>query len=123
MRGLLSVILVVAAAVGLSACGEDKAAEQRNAYADQVNRAQNDFAQSFKSLSKRITRTTTPGRGRRTIQGFEDAADNVVADLRLIDAPSDLQPLHRRLIEEMAGYGRPSHAAKVAPSTGSPQLI
>src|SRR3954447_4337041 len=109
MRGLLSVILVVAAAVGLSACGEDKAAEQRNAYADQVNRAQNDFAQSFKSLSKRITRTTTPGRGRKTLQGFEDAVDNVVVDLRRIDAPGDLQPLHRRLIGEIAGHGRATH--------------
>src|SRR3954465_13540874 len=123
MRGLLSVILVVAAAVGLSACGEDKAAEQRNAYADQVNRAQNEFAQSFKSLSKRITRTTTPGRGRKTLQGFEDSVDNVGVDLRRIDAPSDLQPLHRRLIGEIAGYGRAIHRAKLAFATGSPHRI
>ena len=123
MRGLLTVILVVAAAVGLTACGADKAAEERNAYADQVNRAQNDFAQSFKSLSKRITRTTTPGRGRKTLEGFETAVDNVVLDLRRIDAPSDLQPLHRRLIGEIAGYGRAIHRAKLAFATGSPQRI
>src|SRR3954463_14538585 len=123
MRGLLSVILVVAAAVGLSACGEDKAAEQRNAYADQVNRAQNNFAQSFKSLSRRITSTTTPGRGRKTLQGFEDAVDDVVVDLRRIDAPGDLQPLHQRLIGEIAGYGRAIHRAKLAFATGSPQRI
>src|SRR3954465_10163601 len=123
MRGLLSVILVVAAAVGLSACGEDKAAEQRNAYADQVNRAQNDFAQSFKSLSRRITATTTPGRGRKTLEGFEDAVDAVVVDLRHIDTPTDLQPLHRRLIDEIAGYGRAIHRAKLAFATGSPQRI
>jgi hypothetical protein len=124
MRGLLSVILVVAAAVGLTACGNsDKAAKERNAYADQVNRAQNDFAQSFKNLSKRITRTRTPGRGRKTLQGFEDAVDNVVVDLRHIDAPSDLQPLHRRLISEIAGYGRAIHRAKLAFATGSPQRI
>jgi hypothetical protein len=123
MRGLLSVLLVLAAAVGLSACGADKAAEQRNAYADQVNRAQSNFAQSFRSLSRRITRTTTPGRGRRTLQGFEDAVDNVVTDLRRIDAPADLQPLHRRLISEIAGYGRAIHRAKLAFATGSPQRI
>src|SRR3954452_22267898 len=123
MRGLLSVILVVAAAVGLSACGEEKAAEQRNAYADQVNRAQNDFAQSFKSLSKRITRATPPGRGRKPLQGFEDAVDNVVVDLRRIDAPSDLQPLHRQLITEISGYGLAIHRAKVAFETRSPQRI
>jgi hypothetical protein len=123
MRGLIPVLLVVAAVLGLAACGEDKRAEERNAYADQVNRAQNDFAQSFKSLSQRITRTTTPGRGRRTLQGFEDAVDTVVTDLRRIEAPSDVQPLHRRLIDEIAGYGRAIHRAKLAFETGSPQRI
>ena len=123
MRGVIPVLLLVAAVLGLAACGQDKAAQQRNAYADQVNRAQSDFAQSFKSLSRRITKTTTPGRGRRTLQGFEDAVDNVVTDLRRIDAPSDLQPLHRRLIDEIAGYGRAIHRAKVAFATGSPQRI
>jgi hypothetical protein len=123
MRGLLIALLVLSAAAGIAACGADKAAEQRNAYADQVNRAQSNFAQSFKSLSKRITRTTTPGRGRRTLQGFEDAVDNVVTDLRRIDAPSEVQPLHRRLIDEIAGYGRAIHRAKLAFATGSPQRI
>jgi hypothetical protein len=123
MRGLLPVLLIVAAAAGVTACGADKTAEERNTYADQVNRAQSDFAQSFKSLSKRITRTTTPSRGRRTLQGFEDAVDNVVVDLRRIDAPSDLQPLHRRLIGEIAGYGRAIHRAKLAFATASPQRI
>jgi hypothetical protein len=123
MRALLPVLLVVAAAIGLTACGGNKAAEERNAYADQVNRAQNNFAQSFKSLSKRITRTTTPGRGRKTLQGFEDAVNNVVIDLRRIDAPADVQPLHRRLISEISGYGRAIHRAKLAFATGSPQRI
>ncbi len=115
--------LAIAAALGLAACGDDEAAKERNAYADQVNRAQSDFAQSFKSLSRRITSTTTPGQGRRTLQGFEDAVDNVVTDLRRIDAPSDVQPLHRRLIREIAGYGREIHKAKLAFATGAPQRI
>src|ERR687885_2787193 len=123
MRGLIPVLLLVAAVLVLAACGQDKAAEQRNAYADQVNRAQSDFAQSFKSLSRRITKTTTPGRGRRTLQGFEDAVDDVVTDLRRIEAPSDVQPLHRRLIREISGYGREIHKAKLAFATGSPQRI
>jgi hypothetical protein len=123
VRGLIPVLLLLAAVLGVTACGGDKAAEERNAYADQVNRAQSDFAQSFKTLSKRITRTTTPSRGRRTLQGFEDAVDNVVTALRRIDAPADVQPLHRRLIAEIAGYGRAIHRAKIAFATGSPQRI
>ena len=123
MRALISVVLVVAAALGATACGGDDAAKQRNAYADEVNRAQSSFAQSFRSLSRRITSTTTPGQGRRTLQGFEDAVDNVVTNLRRIDAPSDVQPLHRRLITEISGYGREIHKAKLAFATGAPQRI
>ena len=76
---------------------------ERTTYADEVNRAQNAFAESFKTLSRRITSTTTPARGRKTLQGFEDAVDDVVVDLRRIDAPADLQPLHKKLIDEIAG--------------------
>jgi hypothetical protein len=124
MRRVVPVLLALTAAVGATACGSgDDAAKRRNTYADEVNRAQTSFAQSFKSLSRRITSTTTPGRGRRTLQGFEDAVDDVVFDLRRIDAPGDLQPLHRRLITEISGYGRAIHRAKLAFATGSPQRI
>jgi len=116
-------MIAIAAIFGATACGADKAAEQRNTYADQVNRAQNNFAQSFKSLSRRITSTTTPGQGRRTLQGFEDAVDQVVTDLRHINAPADVQPLHRRLITEISDYGREIRRAKRAFATGAPQRI
>ena len=121
MRRVIPVLLAVVALLGASACGDDEAAKQRNAYADQVNRAQNSFAQSFKNLSRKISSTTTPARGRRTLQGFEDAVDTVVTDLRRIDTPSDLQPLHQRLIGEIAGYGKAIRKAKLEFATGSPQ--
>jgi hypothetical protein len=123
MRRVIPVLLAVATALGATSCGGEDAAKQRNTYADQVNRAQSDFAQSFRNLSRRITSTTTPGRGRKTLQGFEDAVDTVVTDLRRIDAPADLQPLHRRLIGEISGYGRAIRKAKDEFATGSPQRI
>jgi hypothetical protein len=123
MRRVIPVLLGVVSLLGASACGGEDAAKQRNTYADQVNRAQTSFAQSFKSLSRRITSTTTPGRGRRTLQGFEDAVDTAVVNLRRIEPPSDLQPLHRRLITEIAGYGTAIHKAKLEFATGSPQRI
>ncbi|MEA2268831.1 MAG: hypothetical protein QOC64_1441 [Solirubrobacteraceae bacterium] len=122
MRLLLTVFVAAAAAAVLTACGGQET-EQRNAYADAVNRAQSDFAQSFKSLSDRISSTTTPNQGRRTLQGFEDAVDDVVVDLRAIDAPADVQPLHRRLIGEMSGYGREIRKAKRAFASSAPQRI
>jgi hypothetical protein len=123
-RRVLPVLLTLVCALGAitaSACGGEDVAKQRNTYADEVNRAQNDFAQSFKNLSRRISSTTTPARGRRTLQGFENAVDAVVVDLRRIDAPTDLAPLHRRLIDEIAGYGQAIHKAKLEFATGSPQ--
>jgi len=121
MRRVIPVLLLVLAVVGVSACGGQDAAKERNTYAAEVNKAQNDFAQSFASLSRKISSTTTPARGRRTLQGFEDAVDTVVTDLRRIDAPSDLAPLHQQLIAEIAGYGAAIHKAKVEFATGSPQ--
>jgi hypothetical protein len=121
MRRVIPVLLLVLSVVGVSACGGQDTAKQRNTYADEVNKAQNDFAQSFKNLSRRISSTTTPARGRKTLQGFEDAVDTVVTDLRRIDAPADLQPLHQRLIAEIAGYGNAIRQAKDEFATGSPQ--
>ena len=121
MRRVIPVLLIVLSLVGVAACGSNDTAKQRNTYADEVNRAQNDFAQSFKSLSRRISSSTTPARGRRTFRGFGDAVDTVVRDLRRIDAPSDLQPLHQRLISEIAGYGQAIRKAKDEFATGSPQ--
>jgi hypothetical protein len=122
MLRLLLVLVALAAALVAAGCGDDSA-KQRNAYADAVNEAQSNFAHSFKSLSRRITSTTTPGQGRRTLQGFEDAVDNVVADLEAIKAPADVQPLHRRLISEISDYGREIRRAKRAFATGAPQRI
>jgi hypothetical protein len=121
MRRIIPVLLAALTLVGAVSCGGEEAAKERNTYADEVNRAQSSFAQSFKTLSRRITSTTTPARGRRTLQGFEDAVEEVVVDLRRINAPEDLQPLHRRLIAEIAGYGRAIHRAKEEFATGSPQ--
>jgi hypothetical protein len=122
MRSLITVLLLAAAALGVTACGKD-ATKQRNAYAAAVNQAQSNFAQSFHSLSQRITSTTTPNQGRRTLQGFQNAVDDVVHELRAIDPPSDVRPLHGRLIQEMTGYGREIRKAKRAFATGAPQRI
>ncbi len=123
MRILAPVLVVIAVAVGGTACGGEDEAKRRNAYADQVNRAQSNFAASFRSLSERITSTTTPNQGRRTLQGFEDAVNAVVRDLSAIQAPEDVRPLHQQLIAQMRGYGREIARAKRAFATSAPQRI
>lgn len=115
-------MLAGAVALAVTACGKDDA-KQRNAYAAAVNQAQSNFAQSFRTLSNRITSTTTPNEGRRTLQGFEDAVAVVVRDLRAIQPPADVKPLHTRLIEEMTRYGREIRKAKAAFASHAPRRI
>ena len=122
MRRVIPVLLLVLAVVGVSACGGQDAAKERNTYADEVNKAQNDFAQSFASLSRKISSTTTPARGRRTLQRLRGRRRH----RRHRPAPDRrASPIWRRctsqLIAEIAGYGKAIHKAKVEFATGSPQ--
>jgi hypothetical protein len=122
VRRVLVLIVAVVAALALPACGEDDSKE-RNAYAGKLNRAQTDFAKSFRDLSGEIGSARTPGQGRRTLQGFETSVDGVVKDLRAIRPPAGLAPLHQRLIDQIAGYGREIRSAKEAYATSSPRRI
>lgn len=118
---LLAAVAVVSGA-GLTACGNDQT-EERNAYADALNRTQRAFARSFRQLAGEITAARTPGQGRRTLQGFESSVTAVVRDLRAIRPPEGFAGLHRRLIDQIAGYGREIRTAKEAYATSSPRRI
>ena len=122
MRRVLPLILAAVAALALPACGNDDS-EERNAYAGKLNRAQTDFAKSFRDLSGEIGAARTPAQGRRTLQGFETAVDRVVEDLRAIRPPAGMGTLHRRLIDQIAGYGREIRTAKEAYASSSPRRI
>jgi hypothetical protein len=122
MRRLLA-MPVLAATLVLAAVGCGSDSEERNDYARAVNRAQTDFASSFRELSRRITATSTPRQGRRTLQSFEEAVAEVVRDLKAIRAPDDVRPLHRRLTREIAAYGREIRRTEAAYETDAPQQI
>jgi hypothetical protein len=118
----MPVLAVAAIALAVSSCGaEQEAAKRRNAYVVAVNRAQSDFGRSFRTLSRRVSSTTTPDEGRRTLGRLEAAIDGVVVGLRRIDAPSDLRGLHRRLIREIGVYRAEIRRAEIEFATGSPQ--
>jgi hypothetical protein len=120
MRRIVPVLLAVTA-VAASGCGSDTKAS--NDYVDAVNRAQNGFAASFDRLSSRITSTSSPAQDRRTLDGFKRAVDRTVGQLRAIDVPTRVKPLHAQLVNEIAAYGREIDKAKRAFASGSPQAI
>jgi hypothetical protein len=120
MLRVLPVALVVAAIV-VSGCGSD--VKERNDYVDAVNKAQNGFAASFDRLSKRITSTSTPAQDRRTLDGFKQAVDRAVTQLRAIPVPDSVKGLHAQLVNEIAAYGREIDKAKRAFASSSPQEV
>jgi hypothetical protein len=113
--------VVVALALVAAGCGNDNKAS--NAYVDAVNRAQNSFAASFDKLSSRITSTSTPEQDQRTLVGFRRAVDRTVTDLRAIDVPDRVKPLHQQLIGEISSYGKQIDKAKSAFASEDPQAI
>ena len=120
MRRLVPVLVTVVALLA-SGCGSDTKAA--NDYVDAVNRAQNDFASTFDRLSSRITSTSTPQQDQKTLDGFKSAVDKVVVDLRAVEPPDKVKPLHAELVNEISSYGREIDKAKQAFANGSPKAI
>ena len=107
----LAVALAAAAPVAAGCSGDG---EEANAYVTQVNRAQEDFASTFRRLNARITSTSSLADDRRTLQGFSDAVDRAVGRLRAVEPPGDVQGLHRQLIGAIDGYGEEIDKARTA---------
>jgi hypothetical protein len=121
VRRLFSVLMVVAVAFLAAGCGSDTKAA--NDYVDAVNRAQNEFATKFDQLSGQITSTSTAAQDRKTLDGFKQAIDKVVADFKAVKAPDKVKPLHDKLIAEVSAYGAEIDKAKGAFSDDDPQAI
>jgi hypothetical protein len=120
---VLRLVPVVALAVALVAagCGNDN--RSSNDYVDAVNKAQNEFAATFDKLSGQITANSTPSQDRKTLDGFKDAVDKVVVQLRAIDVPSKVRVQHQQLIDEISSYGDEIDKARRGFQSESPQAI
>jgi hypothetical protein len=121
MPRLASVLVLVAAALLFSACGNDT--KKANHYVEAVNTAQSNFASTFDRLSSRITSKSTPAQDQETLDGFRAAVDKVVGDLRAVEVPSKVKGLHGQLVGEISAYGAEIDRAKAAFADGNPQTI
>jgi uncharacterized phage infection (PIP) family protein YhgE len=117
----LAPALVIAVALLASGCGSDTKAE--NDYVDSVNKAQNDFAATFDKLSSQITSTSSAQQDRQTLDGFKQAVDKVVTDLRAVEVPDKVKDLHGQLVSEISAYGKEIDKAKQAFAGDDPQAI
>jgi hypothetical protein len=102
-RPLRAALPIVVAGAFAAGCGGDS--EDRSAYVDQVNRAQQSFADTVQELSGQITDRSTTESDRETLGRFESAIDGVVEDLSSIEPPEEVSTQHRELVATIDGYG------------------
>jgi hypothetical protein len=102
---ILSVLSLLLAAVALGACGGADERKEKNAYVQQVNSAQTEFASTVTTVSQRITSKSSSSEDRKTLQQFETAIEDVVAKLRNIKVPADVMSEHKQLVGAMTGFG------------------
>jgi hypothetical protein len=105
-RRVASTVTLVLAVVALGACGGGTPAQEKNAYAREVNAAQTKFASTVSTAASEESKGAQGlNRLQLTLQRFRAAIDDVVRDLRRINAPSEVSKEHAQLVSIMSGYG------------------
>jgi hypothetical protein len=92
-------------------------------YVDALNRAQAGLGRRFAALEQRVTPTSSARQDTRTLLAYEAAVRDTVADLRDVDPPSALAPLHRRFVAQVASYGTALRDARGDLRRDDPQAI
>jgi hypothetical protein len=105
-RRAASLVTLILAVVALGACGGGTSTKDKNAYAQQVNAAQTKFATTVSTAaSKESKGERSISSLQLTLRRFRAAIEDVVRDLRNIDAPSEVSKEHDQLVSVMSGYG------------------
>lgn len=121
-RRVAATVTALVAVVALAGCGGGTSTKEKNAYAREVNAAQQRFATTVSTVAQ-------PGAGgsvakqQRTLTRFKRAIDSVVRELRGIDAPSEVTKEHERLVAVMTGFGKDIGEASDAMRNPTPQRI
>ena len=105
-RRVASTVTLILAVVALGACGGGTSTKDKNAYAEQVNAAQTKFSSTVSTAAAEESKgERSISRLQLTLRRFHAAVEDVVRDLRDIDAPSEVTKEHDQLISVMSGYG------------------
>jgi len=118
-RLLGALVLLALAGALVAGCGTSST-KSDNAYVDQVNKVQSEFAATFERLSGQITATSSVAQDRATLRDFKQAIDQAVGDLRAIKPPDKVKALHAELAATIARYGTGIQAAEDALAHADP---
>jgi FKBP-type peptidyl-prolyl cis-trans isomerase (trigger factor) len=111
---ILVPLLLALAALGLGACGGNDDRDAKNAYVAEVNAVQNEFADTVRTVSERITPKSSSKQDRKTLDQFQKAIADAVKNLKGIDVPDNVQSEHDQLVAAMSNFGRQIQAATAA---------
>lgn len=118
LRRPTAAVLLACAAVS-AGCGGD--AEQKNAYVDEVQRAQRTFVTRFDQVRKRLKATSTLDQDRATLGDFGTATRTFVTALGEAKPPPDVRAQHGRLVAAVKEYQRQVERAASRLRGGSAQ--
>jgi hypothetical protein len=105
---IIAALLLVGVVAG---CGGNDEVKQANAYVEQVNKAQNQFAQTIQRINRQVTTDSTATEDRKTLGEYIAAVDRVVKRLRAIQPPEAVKAQHAKLVKAIDDYGREVEAA------------
>jgi hypothetical protein len=123
-RLLRAAVLLVAvlALAGATGCGGSNSDE--NAYVDQLNKVQNDFASSVaKALSSEPSRLDAKAHAIQSFDSLETAIDKLIVDLKAVDPPAKVESLHNELLSEMQQFQVQVKKAAASLSSSDPEAI
>lgn len=112
MRRPLSALLVLTLLATVAGCGSD--AKRNNGYVRQLNAAQTSFATAATRISRAVTTGSSVRQDRRTLERYQVAIQRVIATLRGIDVPGDVQADHARLVAAMTDFRTDIRSASAA---------
>jgi hypothetical protein len=120
MRARAGVLLALILAVVVAGCGGN---EDRDAYVKALNKAQAGLTQRFTTLQSRVTPTSNAAQDSKTLRAYEAAVGVTVSDLRAVDPPDGLGPLHRRFVAQITAYGTALRKARAELNRDDPRAI
>jgi hypothetical protein len=116
-RILLPLLAMLVLATGVAACGDDgTSTDDKNDYIEKVNDAQKEFADGAAKLN--LANPSSPEDFKKSLDGLDPLLSGIVADLKGIDPPEEVQAEHDKLISSMESYQKTVNDNKAGLTSG-----
>ena len=122
-RRVAATVTAFAAVAAIAGGGGGTSTKEKNAYAREVNAAQQRFATTVSTVAQQTGKGNSIRQQQRTLQRFDTAIQGVVKELNAIDPPSEVTAEHAKLTSVMTGFGKAIGQANDAMRNPTPTRI